>query len=241
MSKSPYGILAALTLVAFLALTNVAYGYLVANFHYDDILRQPTSVILEEFAAGGAGLIWAWTAFAWSALIFVLAACLIAKALETRHGQTVWLATAAGAASGIIQAIGLLRWVFVVPSLAGAYIVADPGSADRAAIAQVFNALNQYGGVALGEHLGQILLVAWSLGIIAACWRAGGLLKWTSLIGMATVPLWILAQTELFATVIPSVPVVEAAPFAFMLWMLWLLALAVALAMQRPSPAYSAS
>jgi Domain of unknown function (DUF4386) len=139
-------------------------------------------------------------------------------------------------ASGIVQAVGLFRWVFVVPSLARAYAATDAGPAERVAIAQTFNALNQYGGVALGEHLGQILLVARSIGIIAACWRAGGALKWTSLIGMASLPLWILGQTELLATAIPTIPVIEASPFAFMLWMIWLLALAAALAFQRQVP-----
>jgi hypothetical protein len=235
MARSPYGILAALSLVLFLVLANIAYGYLVANLGYDDILREPVATILQTFSAGGTGLILAWTIFAWSALVFALAAALVGKALAERHAQFVWMATAAGAASGLIQAVGLFRWVFVVPSLASAYAAADAGSADRAAVAQIFNALNQYSGVALGEHLGQILLVAWSIGIIAACWRAGGALKWTSLIGMATVPLWIVGQTELFATVIPGMPVVEATPIAFMLWMVWLLALAGALAFQRES------
>jgi hypothetical protein len=233
MRGSRYGLLAGLALVAFLLLANVAYAYLVVNFDYDDILREPVPTILERFAAGGPGLIFAWAAFAWSALVFVLAACLVGIALAERHGQFVWMTTAAGAASGIVQAVGLLRWVFVVPSLANAYGAADAGPAERAAIVQTFNAVHQYGGVALGEHLGQILLVAWSIGIIAACWRVGGALKWTSLIGLVTIPLWIVGQTELFATVIADFPVIEATPIAFMLWMVWLLALAGALPFQR--------
>jgi hypothetical protein len=236
MAGSRYGIIAGLSLLLFLAMANVAYGYLVANFDYDDILREPVATILKKFAAGGPGIVLAWAGFAWSALVFVLAAVLVAKALAERHGQFVWMATAAGMASGLFQATGLFRWVFVVPSLARGYAASDAGPAERAAIAQTFNALNQYGGVALGEHLGQILLVAWSIGIIAACWRAGGALKWTSLIGMATIPLWIAGQTELLATVIPTIPVIEATPIAFMLWMAWLLALAAALAFQREAP-----
>src|SRR6185436_10464823 len=112
MAESRYGVLAALSLVAFLLLTNVAYAYLVANFGYDDILREPVATILQTFARGGPGLVLAWAVFAWSALLFVLAACLVAMALSARHGQFVWMATAAGAASGIVQAVGLLRWVF---------------------------------------------------------------------------------------------------------------------------------
>lgn len=234
--RSPYGLLAGVSLVVFLILTNTAYAYLAANFNYDDILREPVGTILESFAAGGPALVLAWAAFAWSALVFVLSACFIGNAFAERHGQMVWIATAAGAASGIVQAVGLFRWVFVVPSLASAYTAAGAGSAERAAITQTFNAIHQYGGVALGEHLGQILLVAWSIGIIAACWRTGGALKWTSLIGMATIPLWIMGQTELFATVIPGMTVIEATPVAFMLWMVWLLALAGALAFQSETP-----
>ncbi|HEY8572490.1 DUF4386 domain-containing protein [Phenylobacterium sp.] len=233
MKKPGYGLLAGSALIAFLALTNAAYSALVTMFGYDDILRQPVGTVLERFQAGGPALILAWTGFAWSALVFVLAAVFTARAFAQRHGQLVWAATAAGAASGLIQAVGLFRWVFVVPTLASAYPHA--GEAERAAIDQTYNALNQYAGVALGEHLGQVLLILWSVGILAACWRTGGLLKWTSLIGMASVPLWILGQTELFATVLPSLPVLELTPFAFMLWMTWLLALAISLIVQRPA------
>jgi hypothetical protein len=235
MRRSPFGLLAGVTLLAFLVLTNVAYAALVSLFGYDDVLREPVATVLARFSSGGPRLILAWTGFAWSALLFVLAAVLTARALADRHGQPVWIATAAGAASGLIQAVGLFRWVFVIPGLARGYAAPGATEADRAAIAQTYNALNQYGGVALGEHLGQVLLVAWSLGIIAACWRAGSLLKWTSLIGLVSIPLWILGQTELFATVVPGLPVIEVTPLAFMVWMVWLLALASALIVQRPA------
>ncbi|MDO8381247.1 DUF4386 family protein [Phenylobacterium sp.] len=236
MTRFPDRLLAGLTLIGFLGMANVAYAYLVALFGYDDVLREPVGVVLSRFAAGGPALVLAWAGFAWSALIFVLAAALLGRALAREHGQSVWIATAAGAASGLIQAVGLLRWVFVVPSLAAGYGAPGASQADRVAVAQIYNALNQYGGVALGEHLGQMLLLAWSVGIIAACWRIGGALRWTSLLGLASLPLWILGQTELFATVAPDIRVFETTPLAFMIWMAWILALAVSLIVQRPRP-----
>lgn len=231
MTRLPSGVLAGMSLGVFLIVANVSYTYLVASFGYDDILREPIPLILDSFAAGGSMLILAWTGFAWSALIFVLAACLVGRALAEQHDQDVWMATAAGMASGLVQAAGLLRWVFVVPTMATTYVGARPPQ--QMAIVETFSALNQYGGVALGEHLGQVLLVAWTTGIAAACWRVGGALRMTSYIGMLTIPLWIVGQTELFATVMPSIPVIEATPIAFMLWMVWLIALAGALAFQR--------
>lgn len=229
MTLKRYSVAAALALVGFLLISNAAYTALTNLFGYDDVLREPVGVVLSRFQAGGPMLILAWAGFAWSALVFIAAAVLVAKALEVEHGQTVWIATAVGAASGLVQATGLLRWVFVVPGLASAYTDPAATAVDRAAVAHIYNALNQYGGVALGEHLGQVLLVAWSAGVLAACWRAGGLLRWTSLPGLASLPLWLIGQTELLATVMPGVPVVEVTPLAFMIWMVWLLALAVAL------------
>lgn len=233
MTPSPFGRRAALALIAFLVLANVSYSYLVARFGYDDVLREPVQTVLSRFAAGGSGLVLAWAGFAMSTLVFVGAAPLVALALQTRHRQSVWIVTAAGMASGLLQAVGLFRWVFVIPVLARDYPGAD--AAGRAAIEVAYTVLNQYGGVTLGEHMGQILLVVWSAGVIAACWRAGGILKWTSLIGGVSLPLWCIAQSELYATVIPQTPVIETAPLAFMIWMVWILALGIALWVQKPS------
>ena len=118
MTRPSQGLLAGAALIAFLVLTNAAYAALVAMFGYDDVLREPVGTVLERFRAGGAPLVLAWTGFAWSALVFIVAAVLVARAFAERHGQLVWLATAAGAASGLVQAVGLFRWVFVIPGLA---------------------------------------------------------------------------------------------------------------------------
>ncbi len=61
-----------------------------------------------------------------------------------------------GALAGLMQAMGLLRWVMVVPGLAG--------TPDGAAL---FAMLHAYAGVAVGEHLG-MLLTAGFVGTLAA-------------------------------------------------------------------------
>jgi len=230
MPKLTYGGISALLLIGFLVLANVSYTYLIELFGYDDVLREPAAVVLTRFHQGGAPLVMAWTGFAWSALLFLFTAPVIAQALRVDFGQDVSIFTWAGVASGLVQAIGLLRWVFVVPGLASTYLSAAPGSADRAAITQIYLALNQYGGVALGEHLGQVLLVIWTSGILGASWRSGGWLRLSTAPGLISLPLWLLAQTELFATVLPDLQPIELAPFAFMIWMVWLLCLGLALA-----------
>jgi predicted NAD/FAD-binding protein len=70
------------------------------------------------------------------------------------------VATQVGAVSVLLSLIGFLRWVFVVPALAQAYV--DSDSSTRDAVAAAWLAQHQFGGALLGEHLGQLLAVAWS-------------------------------------------------------------------------------
>lgn len=126
---------------------NLPYARLAVVFEYPNILRQPPEVILQAFAAGGASLVLTWYAFALAALIFAPVA--MAHALANDRARTVpALAIAAavtGALAGVLQAMGLLRWVMVVPGLAATGDV------------EGFALLHAFAGVAVGEHLGQLL------------------------------------------------------------------------------------
>jgi hypothetical protein len=119
--------------------------------------------------------------------------------------------------------------VFVVPPLAAAH--ADPATpaAGKAAIEAVFQAVHQYGGVVIGEHLGQLTLLVWTAGIAAAFLRMPGLWKLLGALPAATVPLWLIGQTEMLSAANPSIPAFETTPIAFMLWEGWLLALGLTL------------
>lgn len=134
---------------------NVPYGILAGAFGYPDILRRPPGEILEAFAVGGDALVATWYAFGLAAALFVPLA--VAIALDAgrlaRTPVAALTAAAAGALAGAMQAIGLFRWVFVVPGLAAAH--ADP--ATRAAAEGAFALIHAFAGVAVGEHLGQLL------------------------------------------------------------------------------------
>ena len=166
----PSGVRLALAIVLFLVAANVPYAWLIANFGYDDILREPAARILEAFSDGGAALVLAWLAFSVGALLF------IPVALEFRRmlaGQGVDGGAAAilGIGSAIAQATGLLRWVLVVPSLAAAYV--QPGASDsaREAIVVAFDVVHRFGGMIVGELLGQLLLAAWTALTAGRCGR----------------------------------------------------------------------
>ncbi len=53
--------------------------------------------------------------------------------------------------------------------------------------------------------------------------------SWVGWWGLLTAPLLLLGQSELLATVIPTMPVVETTPIGFILWEVWLLLVGVSL------------
>jgi len=216
-------------MLLFVAVVNTAFALLVERFGYDDILREPAAAILARFAAGGVSLVVIWFAFALGALLFVPVAILLPRELDRDAGPGLSAVMLFGIASAILQAAGLLRWVFVVPALARAHVDTSASEATREAVLVVFQTVHQYGGVLIGEFLGQCFLIAWTAGTCLAMLRMRGPLRWLGACGLATVPLWLLGFSELIASAVPGWPVLELAPIAFIAWEAWLVAVAVTL------------
>jgi hypothetical protein len=77
----------------------------------------------------------------------------------------------------------------------------------------------------LGEHIGQLFTIAWTLLRITYAFNQLQLFpKWLSWWAYLASGIYLLAQGELFATVIPGFPVWEPAGFiGSTLWLLWLI------------------
>jgi hypothetical protein len=216
----------AVAVAVFLIAANAPYAWLIANFGYDDVLREPAGAILVRFSQGGAPLVLAWLAFSIGALLFV------PVVLEFRRlfgAQSVDSGSAAvlGLGAAFAQAAGLLRWVLVVPALAAAYT--DP-SADlhtRQVLLITFESVHRFGGAVVGEMLGQILLAGWTAMTVIQLAHTKLVPTWLVWMGGVTPPLWILGQSELLHDVVPAIPSIEVTPVAFMLWESWLALLAV--------------
>lgn len=220
-------------LILLVILSNIPYILLIQTFGYDDILRESVDVVLTKFQDGGTRLILTWFAFGLAALLFIPASLLLHHVLNlpTQCNDHLYLsiATLMGAFSGILQAIGLMRWVFVVPVLANLYTNPAASTTTREAVSVVYQAVHQYGGVVIGEHLGQTLLIGWTLGTGLAM-RSSPIFKtWVAWWGLFTTPLLVLGQSELLATVIPGMPVIETTPVGFILWEVWLLVVGISL------------
>jgi hypothetical protein len=191
-------------------------------FEYPDILRQDTATILTKFNQGGNKLIWTWFAFAITGIPLVPAYIMIGQKFEDK-APLVRMATTIGMIGLVVQMIGLLRWTFVVPVLADTFVHATDEATKAAAIVS-FKTIHQFGGVILGEHLGQLFTIAWTVMISLSFARLKAMPTWVNRVGIISAAIYLLAQAELFATVIKDFPVWNMAGFiGSTAWLVWLM------------------
>jgi Domain of unknown function (DUF4386) len=209
---------------------NATFALLGKRFDYPDILRRPTAEILERFRAGGSSLILLWWTFMLSGLLLIAGAVLLGQVLG--FGWIVPVATTVGVLAGLVQMLGLVRWVYVVPALGRAY--ADPalGPEQREVHAAVFRALHQYLGVGVGEHLGYLFTGIWSVLIGVAVIGDGTALPiWLGWPGIVIGAGLLVGSAEFLG------PNEErgwglagaAIPIVYIAWSIWLLAMGIAL------------
>jgi len=208
---------------------NATFLLLAKRFQYPDILRRPADEILERFHAGGSSLIVVWWMFMLSGLLLIPAGVLLGQALG--FTGIVPLAVTVGVLAGLVQMLGLLRWVYLVPSLAR--LNADPALEDgqREANVAVFRAMNQYLGIGVGEHLGYLFTGIWSILIGIAIIGRDLIPTWMGWVGVVVGAGVIIGSLEFLG------PNEEqgwklagaAIPILYIVWSLWLLALGVAL------------
>ena len=208
---------------------------LSSTFDWPDILREPASVVLPAYVDGGTGLVWTWFATAWTYAVLAVPILLLPTVLGRRSDAALRVATVLGATSVLLSLIGFLRWVFVVPQLAHSYVAGD--ATTRAAVAAAWTAQHQYGGALLGEHLSQLLAIAWSVTVSLVIVRERILPRWLGLAGLAVSALYLLNQGDILATAVPGFPVFDLAGLLGSSgWGLWVAAFGVTLLVRPVLP-----
>jgi hypothetical protein len=134
--------------------------------------------------------------------------------------------------AGVVQTLGFLRWVFVVPHLATIYSNPTTTIAQREAVAVVFEAFHRYAGVAIGEHLGYLSTGIWTIGIALALSNAALIKPWLSTIGTLAAAGIMLGVFEI--TGWESAGVINAV--SYLLWSGWLVVVGLFLFFRSTSP-----
>ena len=122
--------------------------------------------------------------------------------------------------AGLVQAVGLFRWVFVVPILASIDESAAANSSTKETVDVVFQMINRFAGVEMGEHLGYLFSAIWTLMVCYmmrkaafhwALWSIGSVTAIMLLFGL----LEPVGDSTEFASTIVSI--------GYILWALWLI------------------
>ncbi len=202
---------------------NLAFFALGSTFEYPDILRQPTDAILTQFAAGGSALIALWYAFAATAFLAIPLALLLYGIFKEEHPQLALASAILGVLSGLVQVMGLLRWVFLVPMLASQYTDTATDPAVRESIALVFQVAHQYLGVAVGEHLGYLFTGSWTIVLSVMMFRSQIFRSWLGVLG-------IVAAVGIMAGLLEPAGWGDAGAInaiSYIIWSLWLIIMGV--------------
>ena len=136
---------------------------------YPDILREETGVVLTRIHQAGVTPRFLYYGLALSAALVIFEAVLFQCVFENESRDVfLELGKTAGIIAGLAFIFGFMRWVFLVPMLAGSYVESGASSTSETAAA-LFRAFDVYLGFSVGEHVGflflSLMLVFFGLGL----------------------------------------------------------------------------
>ena len=157
---------------------NLFFFLLVRRFDYPNILRSPTEEVLSRFTAGGVSLKLLWYGFMLTAVLLAPLAVLLGQVLGRDGLAIVPTATVIGVLAAVVQFFGLVRWPFLVPTLARKHDDPASSEATREATVVAFESFHTYLGVAIGECLGYLFTGAWTVLIGVAMLQSSAFAPW---------------------------------------------------------------
>lgn len=203
-----------------------AFFVLSSSINWPASLDEPAGVNLPLITEERGAVIVGYGAYlAYSLLILPLSVMLYFALKGRGFSPLLAVAAAVGVVSALARALGVGRWLFLMPFLAGIY--GDPASspATRAAVEVAYTAFNEYAG-GVGELLGVALTGALWVGLTSvALLRSGWFPSWLGLLGL-------LAAALLLQGLLPVVGLDVGSLFAVIggnVLLVWMLALALVL------------
>ena len=125
-----------------------------------------------------------------------------------------------GILAGFAKALGITRWLFLMPELAASFVDPSASEASRAAVGVVYEAFNAYAG-GVGEILGVGLFAGiWTILLSTALIRNGA-----RFLGIAGIGAALLLFSTLPSVIGIETPIVLT--LSGILWQIWTFALAI--------------
>ncbi|GAC1377581.1 MAG: hypothetical protein NVS2B12_37800 [Ktedonobacteraceae bacterium] len=213
------GVLLILSVVGFY----LPFSILLFGLHFTD---QPADVSFTLFRQQGALILSSYYALAWGGLFLILAVLVVHRLLNARGSLALLIATSCGVLGGLMQAIGYLRWPFLLPTLAETYLDPKASEATRSAVALIFQSVDQFAGVELSEHLYYLFIGAWSLLLGWYLLQAGLVRRWVAWLGVITGCGLLICSIEQFDLSAISTLLLVFVLLVRLAWGVWILILA---------------
>jgi len=167
-----------------------AFFVLNSSIDWPASLDEPASVNLPLITQERGAVVLGYGAYLAYSLLILPLSVMLYFALKGRGASPLLaVAAAAGVVSALARALGIVRWLFLMPSLAEIYLDPDAGEATRATIEVAYTAFNEYAG-GVGELLGVALTGALWVGLTSvALLRSGRFPNWLGLLGLLAAGL----------------------------------------------------
>ena len=213
------GMLLILSIIGFY----IPFSILLFGLHFTD---QPADISFSLFRQQGATILVSYYALAWGGLLLILAVLAVHRVFSIRGSLPLLIATVCGVLGGLMQAIGYLRWPFLLPTLATAYFDPNASQATRTAITLIFQSVDQFAGVELSEHLYYLFIGFWSLLLGWYLLRSSLSPRWVAWLGIVGGCCLFICSIEQFDIPALSTFLLIFVLLSRVLWGVWVLILA---------------
>ena len=196
-----------------------AFFILAPTINWPASLGEPPAVIFPLILDQSVAVFAGYLSYLVHALALIPMAILLRDSLKL-DGAVGTTVVTLGVLAGFAKALGITRWLFLMPGLAAAYTDPTATEAEQAAVAAVYEAFNAYAG-GIGELMGVGLFAGiWTIVISATLVRNGD-----RLLGFAGYGAAALLLSTLLSVVGIESPLMLT--LSGILWQFWTLALAI--------------
>jgi hypothetical protein len=213
------------TMIVFGLVTSIAIGVLMSAFEFPDVLRRPGGEVLALYSENQSTVRPMYWLLAMTGIALIGIAVELGRLLAPYAEGPARLVSGFGVATGVVWSLGYARWPIAVPYLSEMYRNGDASEKERAA--DLYELLNRYAGMTVGEHLGFITMGIFAVALAVGLRRAAIGPKWFFPVGIFAGVLIAITSYEQYNTDATILGALNG--LANTVWFLWIIAVGIVL------------
>ncbi len=215
----------AVLLIAHVVLLYGCYMILQSVFDFPEILRRSTGEIFALFHKNRSAIIPTYYGFTLTGVTFILISLFSYRALKKTDRDILFVASIVGTICGLLQAMGYVRWAFLIPVLDNNFHNPALTQSGKESMDMILESFHTYAGVALGENLGFVFQGLWTIFFSIALIKHSAFNKWFGRVGIISGIGILIYSLEQFGGAFSSLGIINI--IVQSLWVSWLIVLAV--------------